>query len=182
MKQIERFTDFDTSEEEHAFIAASFARFSFAAGATKPDDSGTPYYTGRYLDRPFKVEVVGTGQPALTVKVKNPHGEAWISWDPDKQPKQVDPDWDDGKLELFFGPGVYVEGDKDEIERIKAMTPPLLSGLLGSVLPQLGASKFYLKDDQLELGFDGDIVTRELAGWMQMSLDFCAQVFRELKI
>jgi hypothetical protein len=162
-----------------------------AGGALKqdPDDTGKVHFSGKYLERSFRVTVDKDTQSfELLAKVDN-RSEVLdildaIYLDKDKQPQAAQPadEWADNDDVVFFlAPGVFLQ---DSAERVEANKATLAR--FGAGLPQLLSQFVFateggisVSDDRVELRFGKNIAeVVNFGGMIQGSLDFLAQLFR----
>jgi hypothetical protein len=184
--------DWDDLDEQQQWLVLRqllerLAAFS-ANGAIKHDnDEGKLFFSGRYLERPFRLGTDTSRWFTLEVKVDNSSEVLDIlnnvQLDKDKHPQapQERDEWSEDKVVFFLAPGVYLEGTADSVEADKAALarhgaglPALLSGFVQATEGQLTVS-----EDRVELRFCRNIdELPNFAGLVQGSLDFLAQIFR----
>ncbi len=137
-------------------------------GSVKIRDGGDEVHvTGQYGTYPVRI-IIWVTFANLRVQVRPPRGKLPVPTFTDFSLKyddeaaehageQLDRDaWDDDEEQkLFLSPHVFMEGDKEELRRIKTMYDQLPGQLMAGVLellerPKKGGSHFSIREDELE--------------------------------
>jgi hypothetical protein len=113
----------------------------------------------RFEDIPVRVKYeLDMGWVSLEMKCATPIDDLEIEWDPKKIPvhSDGDDDWgDDDEIRAFVGKGVFIEGDKDEVNNSLAILASLpVADQIVETIERLRLTRFYIFSESIDVGFD----------------------------
>ncbi len=153
-----------------------------------PDDDSEFEVRGRVGTRPARVKL--DDRPYLECELKGELGARVlvICRDPTKVPKEgdaADP-WDDGDVRTFVGKGIYVEGDREQVDGFLRLLHGLSEGARGGLMsametcfPASPLAIFVAAGD--EIGLSGVVTYEDAARDAEVGLNALASIVDELE-
>lgn len=136
------------------------ARSFESAKVKETTDEDDVEVRGRIQDVPIRLKYeMDMGWVSLEMKCQSPFDELQLEWDPEKIPVHGDAedDWDeDDELRVFAGKGVFVEGDKGEVQQtFDALggLPAELSTEIVETMQRRKLTRFYMFPEIINVGF-----------------------------